>query len=155
MKLFDLNDKEFEVTYNRVTGKVSKVFYDCMAKMPQNNAMENAKIGMIISKYIDNDLFKSNPDGATTQAMNKAFQLGEITIEDIDILIDNNKDLTQADKIKRDNLYLEMFKAMIADYLLANAHKELIQSNIDSEFWQNQNLQEVRTEVDKFRAKVN
>jgi hypothetical protein len=63
--------------------------------------------------------------------------------------------LTSEDKLRRDELYLTMFKAMINSNDLTPKQKNLIESDVNSSFWQSQLLEEVKNEVNKFRVKIN
>lgn len=154
MKLKD-NKVEFDIFFLPVTGKISRVFYDCDSRMPKDNSlMEKKKVGLAMLKYIDDKDRKNAiekgiiPESAIIKALNSNDPLLTKLLETDTVTF------TAEQKALIDDLTIEMFRATIDLDTLTDKQKELVQSDIQSDFWQSQNLEDIRIELSKFRAKV-
>ena len=154
MKLKD-NKVEFDIFFLPVTGKISRVFYDCDSRMPKDNSlMEKKKVGLAMLKYIDDKDRKNAiekgiiPESAIIKALNSNDPLLTKLLETDTVTF------TPTEKALVNDLTIEMFRATIDLDTLTDKQKELVQSDIQSDFWQSQNLEDIRIELSKFRAKV-
>ena len=154
MKLKD-NKVEFDIFFLPVTGKISRVFYDCDSRMPKDNSlMEKKKVGLAMLKYIDDKDRKNAiekgiiPESAIIKALNSNDPLLTKLLE-TDVVT-----FTPTEKALINDLTIEMFRATIDLDALTDKQKELVTSDIQSDFWQSQNLEDIRIELSKFRAKV-
>ena len=154
MKLKD-NKVEFDIFFLPVTGKISRVFYDCDSRMPKDNSlMEKKKVGLAMLKYIDDKDRKNAiekgiiPESAIIKALNSNDPLLTKLLE-TDVVT-----FTPTEKALINDLTIEMFRATIDLDTLTDNQKELVTSDIQSDFWQSQNLEDIRIELSKFRAKV-
>lgn len=154
MKLRD-NKIEFDVFFLPVTGKISRVFYECDARMPKDKTLtEKKKVGLAMLKYIDDKDRKNAiekgiiPENAIIKALNSNDPLLNSLLES-DVVT-----FTSEEKNLINDLTIEMFRATIDLDTLTDKQKELVQSDIQSDFWQTQNLEDIRTELSKFRTKV-
>ena len=154
MKLKD-NKIEFDIFFLPVTGKISRVFYDCDSRMPKDNSlMEKKKVGLAMLKYIDDKDRKNAiekgiiPESAIIKALNSNDPLLTKLLETDTVTF------TPTEKALVNDLTIEMFRATIDLDTLTDKQKELVQSDIQSDFWQSQNLEDIRIELSKFRAKV-
>ena len=154
MKLKD-NKVEFDIFFLPVTGKISRVFYDCDSRMPKDNSlMEKKKVGLAMLKYIDDKDRKNAiekgiiPESAIIKALNSNDPLLTKLLETDTVTF------TPTEKALVNDLTIEMFRATIDLDSLTDKQKELVTSDIQSDFWQSQNLEDIRIELSKFRAKV-
>ncbi len=154
MKLKD-NKVEFDIFFLPVTGKISRVFYDCDSRMPKDNSlMEKKKVGLAMLKYIDDKDRKNAieqgiiPESAIIKALNSNDPLLTKLLETDTVTF------TPTEKALVNDLTIEMFRATIDLDTFDDKQKELVQSDIQSDFWQSQNLEDIRIELSKFRAKV-
>ena len=154
MKLRD-NELEFEVFFMPVTGKISRVFYDCDSRMPKDSTLtEKKKVGLAMLKYIDDKDRKNAiengiiPESAIIKALNSNDPLLTKLLETDTVTF------TAEQKALIDDLTIEMFRATIDLFKLTDEQKELVQSDVQSDFWQSQNLEDIKTELSKFRAKI-
>lgn len=154
MKLRD-NKIEFDIFFLPVTGKISRVFYECDSRMPKDTTLtEKKKVGLAMLKYIDDKDRKNAiekgiiPENAIIKALNSNDPLLNSLLEsDVVTFTSEQKNLIN-------DLTIEMFRATIDLDTLTDKQKELVQSDINSDFWQTQNLEDIRTELSKFRTKV-
>ena len=154
MKLRD-NKIEFDVFFLPVTGKISRVFYECDSRMPKDTTLtEKKKVGLAMLKYIDDKDRKNAiekgiiPENAIIKALNSNDPLLNSLLEsDVVTFTSEQKNLIN-------DLTIEMFRATIDLDTLTDKQKELVQSDIQSDFWQTQNLEDIRTELSNFRTKV-
>jgi hypothetical protein len=129
-------------------------------KIKADNNVRLGVISSIIANQTDVDI--TNPANAekANSAILTALRNGDLTRADMELMISTQVNgiestLTSEDKLRRDELYLTMFKAMINTNDLTPKQKNLIESDVNSSFWQSQLLEEVKNEVNKFRVKIN
>ena len=154
MKLKD-NKIEFDVFFLPVTGKISRVFYDCDSRMPKAKPPINQKkVALTILKYIkDKDRKNAIENGIIPDyAIMDAFASNDKDLNNI--LETEEVSLTPTEKTLVNDLTIEMFRATIDLDRITDRQAELVQSDIQSDFWQTQNLEDIRTELSNFRTKV-
>lgn len=146
MKLIN-GDKEFDVLLKKVTGATAKIIYEGFENMPK--PVDAQKYALLLTKYLPDNIPEGvNEQILTMNALKEAFKNGDITKEDLESL---SRQESFEDKLKRNNIYLSILQQLIDTKLLTNANANLVASDIEGDFWQNQNLTEVKIEVNRFR----
>lgn len=149
-KLF-WNKQPIVISYRNPSGKLALLFSREISKLKINdNKSTQAIYGVIISKYLSDDASISN-ESNFLQAMQKAFTAGDISAEDMMSIVNNNSKTTPEDLAHDYEIYINLFKEIVDFTELNPKNKELLSSDWDSEFWMEQNLQEVKDQVIFFR----
>lgn len=151
-KLFWENKPIF-LDYENLTGKISRIFYELIPKLPQSSADKTKSLMTIVmSKYIQPGDDK-NLEMRTLAAIQEAFRAGELTKEEIQLIIEP-KVLSSEEMLNKMEIYYTLFHAMIKKTNLSKQHLELINSPFDSDFWQSQDFNYIINEVDTFRLRI-
>lgn len=148
MKLRDLKNNEFDVLISNPTGKVANEFYKIMSEMPQEVSPKIQEYSLIISKYLEMKDGESM-EQASLRALQKAVIAGDVNKEELSEIM-NVKQLGLDEKILRNNCYIKCLRAIVDLKNVTNEQANLLKTEYDSDFWQNQDLVSIKVEVDRF-----
>lgn len=150
-KLFD-GQKPITISYKAPSGKLSILFARELNKLKiADNKSTQALYGIILSKYFSDDTSIST-ESNFIQAMQKAFSAGDITAEDMKKFVDTSNISTPEDIENDFKIYINLFKEIVDFSNLNPENRDLVSSDWDSDFWMDQNLQEVKEQVIFFRT---
>lgn len=127
MKLIDLKEKEFEISYRVPSMAVQDKFADINTKLMRKLA----------------EIKNANPE-----LENVDFENGKVDIDKLAVGLEVANEIR---KINNEAL-INMFKVMIKENKLTGEHQELIKTDVGSEFWSNQNILDITNEVNSFRV---
>lgn len=133
MKLY-ANDFEFEVkAVERITPKVKAEFITAFEKYTSDEVIDlkHEQITNLHEKLQD-----KKPNEAELIRLTNQFKK------------------FSPNEIKNDEIFLNSFKTIIDKKGLTDKQVELIDSDISGEFWQNQDIQLIKTEVNGFCIKI-
>ncbi len=148
-KLFD-GKKPISISYKSPSGKLSILFAKELAKLKiVDNKSAQAIYGLILSKYMSDDASLST-EMNFMQALQKAFVAGEISSEEMKSFV-TEKTYSSEDVEHDFEKYINIFKEIVDFSNLNPENREKLSSEWNSEFWMEQNLQEVKEQVIFFR----
>lgn len=148
MKL-SYKDIEIEITFRNLSGAVNKAFYKWYPIIP-NNEIKLQKLTLKCFPLLtDKDINELSDVQQAQKAVALGLQKGIISSEEYADLMP--KELSYEEQIAIDNAYFEIFKATIDTRNLTAEQSDLIDSNVDSDFWQSQNFELIKNEVARFR----
>jgi hypothetical protein len=154
MKLLD-GDKEIEITYRQPSAQIRKIFYnEKRIAFPQENDKTSKKNAKIMLKYLDLsevDNFDDVPEALAVKAMKQAVDNGDMTPAEFAQLLEKDDEITFEQVVESDLSLIRMFKSLINTDKLAGNELTKINSEETSDFWQTQNIYQMKREVQFFR----